>query len=59
MFGGQFSNITTTNSMLDLIKQPPCYVAKYSPEGRQYEIKDHKYMTEASSKQLRNLSRRH
>jgi len=59
MFGGQFSNITTTKTMLDHIKQPTCYVAKYSPEGRQYEIKDHKYMTEASPKQLTNLSRRH
>jgi len=54
-----FSNITTTKSMLDLTKQPTCYVAKYSPEGREYGIRDHKYMTEASPKQLTNLSRRH
>jgi len=59
MYEGQFSNITTTKSMLELIKQPTCYVAKYSPKGRQYEIKDHKYMAEASPKQLTNLSRRH
>lgn len=45
--------------MLDLTKQPTCYVAKYSPEGREYGIRDHKYMTEASPKQLTNLSRRH
>jgi len=45
--------------MLDVIKQPTCYVAKYSPEGREYEIKDLKYMAEASPKQLTNLSRRH
>jgi hypothetical protein len=45
--------------MQDLTKQQTFYVAKYSPKGRQYEIKDHKHMTEASPQQVTNLSRRH